>query len=113
MTKEDAVIKMDVDIYEKIKDIVEANQVEYPSIKNFIEKAVLEKINFHTYNIEGISHGKSIVALPLNNLINSTKNFTQCLLCEKMFLKNKNDKSEGSRLCQNCKNTINYFKRKI
>lgn len=38
-------VKMDSDLYNKVKEHVSQNKVEHPSIKNFVEKSVLKSLS--------------------------------------------------------------------
>ena len=38
------VLNVDDDVYERAKKTVEMNRVDYPSIKNFVDKAIREKV---------------------------------------------------------------------
>jgi len=42
--EQNKVFKINSSLIKKIKSIIRCNSIEYPSIKNFIEKAVLKQI---------------------------------------------------------------------
>lgn len=39
------IVDIDEELYEKVKPIVEGKKIEYPTLKNFINKAVKEKVD--------------------------------------------------------------------
>ena len=44
--KKDALVKVDSILYEKVRKKVEKDKIEFPSIKNFFEKAVKQLLEF-------------------------------------------------------------------
>lgn len=40
-----ALVNMDEEVYQKAKEFVKQDRIKYPTVKNFIDKIVLEKIN--------------------------------------------------------------------
>jgi len=54
--KNDVLVKIDKEIYEKIRKRVEQDRVNFPSIKNFVEKAVAKIIEADEFIREKIVH---------------------------------------------------------
>jgi hypothetical protein len=44
--KKDVLVKVSKDIYEKIRKKVDEDRIEFPSIKNFVEKSVKQLLDF-------------------------------------------------------------------
>ena len=101
-------VKINSELYNAIKATIGKNKIDYPSIKYFVEKAVEKAVGFKKYDIEGIKVHKSDE--PLKNILPlPSKNFCMCFLCDRAFLKDKEDKSEVGKICPNCKRVILYF----
>ncbi len=113
MSKEDVLVKMNSILYEKIKEKVETEKVEYPSIKNFVEKACIQLLEMGKYNIEGVPQDIRRYTQPLNSLVKSTKTHIFCSLCNKVFFANKSDKSEVRTICPNCRMAMLNLAEKI
>ncbi len=108
-----ALVKINRELHDVVKAIVEQNSIEFPSIKHFIEKAIMSAAGFRRYNIGGIDD-TYIEEKPLKKLVGeSTKNFVICIVCNRAFLKNKEDNSENARICPNCKSIILHFANKL
>jgi hypothetical protein len=45
-------LNMDNELYEKVREFVEIDKIEYPSIINFVEKAVRDKLRIETINMK-------------------------------------------------------------
>ena len=108
-----AIIKINSEIYDKIKVVVDSNKVLYPSIKNFVEKSLAEALKFNKYNIEGLSDFFDPAKHPLNLVVKSDKNYVMCHMCSKFFLKDKLADREIDRVCPNCKSAIAYFAKQM
>ena len=72
-----------------------------------------DEAEMHKYNIEGFPKDKNSISKPLNSIINPTKNYTMCLVCDKSFMKDKLDKSEIAKVCERCKKMISHFAKLI
>lgn len=108
-----ALVKINKEVHEVVRAIVEQNGIEFPSIKHFIEKAIMNAAGFRRYNIGGIDD-KYLEEKPLKKLVGeSTKNFVICIVCNRAFLKDKKDNNENARICPNCKNIIHHFANKL
>lgn len=114
---ETSLVKIDSELYEKVKKKVKGNPILYPSIKNFVETAVMQLMEHGKMNITDPMMGELFNFDDLlgknPKIIKNTKNFTLCLSCGRPFLKEKSDKSEESRICPNCKKIIKHFKDKV
>lgn len=101
---ETSLVKINSELYDRVKKKVKSNSIMYPSIKSFIEKATLQKLegqgSFKVF--DDLFSGKI-------KLTKNSKNFTLCLACGKAFLKEKKDKDKKSKICPNCQKLINYF----
>ena len=106
-------VKIDSHLYDTIKAYVEQNNLEYPSIKYFIEKAVMGFVGFKKYDIGGIDY-KYIDEAPLKRVVGTpNKKFFMCIACDHAFLKDKNDNGESSKICPRCKGAILHFAEKL
>ena len=115
MTKknQDKLIKIDESIYNLMKGYVEKNKLEYPSMKHFVEKAIVKALGFKQYNIGGVRQDYD-EDTPLKRIVGeSQKEFTLCIICNRPFLKNTKSNNESSRICPNCKDTIVHFAPKL
>ena len=83
-----SLIKINSDLYNKVKEKVNANSIEYPSIKHFVENAITLALGFKKYDIEGIPQDiSSYNKIPLKDIMyHSNKNLTVCVLCLRFFL---------------------------
>lgn len=43
-------VEIEQELYEKVRNYVDLDRVEYPSIKNFVEKAVKDKLRIELIN---------------------------------------------------------------
>lgn len=102
-------VKIDKDLYDALKILVEENHLEYPTIKNFIERAIMAQAGYKKYDIQGIND-PLMESKPLKKVVGIPKsNFSQCLVCNRFFLRDKDETGEKSRICPNCKETITHF----
>src|SRR3989338_7876595 len=99
---EPVLVKMNQELYEQVRQKVKENSIEYPSIKHFVEIAVMHTLGFKKYDIEGVNQ-EFIEKEPLKNLV---KNYASCSFCTKFFLKNKEDKGDFAKVCSSCKLAI-------
>lgn len=112
MPREDSLVKIDSIIYEKIRDKVESDNVNYPSIKNFIEKAVVQLLEIGKYNVEGIPHDARIYTMPLNQLMpQEGGGYTVCSTCGSAFFKPGDAKGKEARNCPTCRIVIKHLKK--
>jgi hypothetical protein len=106
-------VKIDSELYEIVKSFVEVNKFEYPSIKNFVEQAVIKSLGFKKYDIEGVDDELAHLK-PLKKVVgNFQKGFSLCVVCSRPFLRNAKETNEASKICPNCKQTIAHFAPKI
>lgn len=110
MTKDKklSLVKIDSELYKEAVDISNANQIDFPSVKNFIEIAVRRYINSIRYNIEN----KQPISKE-GRIIIPSKEFTKCIVCERVFLADKSEKGEKKRICPRCKDVILHFAEKL
>lgn len=106
--EKDSSVKISPELYKESVDISKANPADFPSVNNFIEIAVRRYIDSIRYNIENkqpiSKEGKAIT---------SNKEFTKCILCDKVFLADKSEEGEKKRICPRCKEVILYFAEKL
>jgi hypothetical protein len=98
-----SLVKINSELYKEAAEMVEVNQIDYPSIKNFIEVAVRNQINLIKYDIDNryevITHNGKLKA-------GRKKEFTSCLLCSRLFINEKEKSKNGKRICPKCKEWI-------
>ncbi len=131
--KKDSLVKIGTEIHNEVKDLVKES-VEFPSVKNFVERAVRIQLSNIMFDIPGNTRHLFIEKYPENQInkimfdlpqgmkkilrknkaetFKSDKHFTNCLVCDKVFLAKINEK-EGSRICPRCKEVIKYFSDKL
>ena len=103
-----SLVKIDSELYKEAVNISNANQIDFPSVKNFIEISVRKYIDYIRYNIENkqpiLKQGKMIIP---------SKEFTTCIVCDRVFLADKSEKGERKRICPRCKDVILHFAEKL
>lgn len=105
----DKLVKVDPLIFEAMKGYVSENKLIYPSMKYFVERAIIKFMGFKTFNIEGTEKTYDIRA-PLREVVGVfQKGFTTCLVCERPFLGNIKGTDDSAKICPNCKNLITHF----
>ena len=105
----DKLVKIDEVVYNAMKEYVAKNKLEYPSMKYFVEKAIVYAMGFKKYDIEGTSDTYDEKA-PLKSVVGDfNRSLAMCFVCNRSFLRDPKDNSEISRVCPNCKNTISHF----
>jgi formylmethanofuran dehydrogenase subunit E len=107
--------KIDSRLYRQAVEIAKANRVEFPSAKNFIEKAIWSYIHSINYNIENES---AIIDTPVltdrtKYKLEPTKKFTNCMVCSKIFLNDKKKTEQGKQVCPKCAEVIKELNKKI
>ncbi len=95
--------KINSTLYNEVVEIVEANPIDYPSIKHFIEVAVRNHINSIVYDIEN----KEALIGKDGKLKLNKKEFTTCLACNNLFLNEKEKNKQGRKVCPKCTSLIN------
>ena len=86
-------------------ELVQANQIDYPSIKNFVEVAVRNQINLIKYDIEN----RHAIVDPSGKLkAGAKREFTSCIACDKLFL-NEKDKNLGENISKITGQKIYYM----
>ena len=48
-------VNVDDELYKQVKQFVDMDRIEYPSLINFIEKAIRDKLRIETINIKEVS----------------------------------------------------------
>lgn len=43
-------VNIDNELYEQVKEFIQKDRIEYPSLQNFVEKAVKDKLRIETIN---------------------------------------------------------------
>ena len=105
-----SLVKINADLYGEASELVEANQIDYPSIKNFVEVAVRNQINLIKYDIEN----RNEIIAPNGKLKGGVKReFTQCLACTRFFLNEKEKKKKGKNICPKCVKIIKNLSKLI
>jgi len=99
-----SLVKINSDLYKEAVEISEANAIDFPSVKNFIEIAVRRYIDSIRYNIEN----KQPISKQ-GKIISPSKEFTTCIVCDKVFLSDKLEKGAKKRICPRCKDVILHF----
>jgi hypothetical protein len=99
--RETSLVKLDSELYKKIREFVKMNKLEYPSIKHFVESSVMKSLGFKRYDIEGVDADSRSSQLLSDVVGNPSGNYTMCSLCNKVFFKNKLDKRK-IRMCPSC-----------
>jgi len=94
--------KINSNLYNEVAEIVEVNNIDYPSIKNFIEVAIRNQLNLIRYDIQN----REEILTRDGNLKHTKNEFTHCLACNKMFLNEKTKNKEGKRICPKCTQLI-------
>lgn len=104
ITKEVSLVKIDSKIYDDVSEIVKANPIDFPTIKNFIEIAVRNHLDLIKYNI---GNREDIIS-PKGEIIpsSSTKKFSKCNLCSRIYFGVKKNSQDKMPLCPNCKKII-------
>lgn len=98
-----SLVKINSELYNEASELVQANQIDYPSIKNFVEVAVRNQINLIKYDIE---NRQEIIA-PNGKLKAGTKReFTTCIACSNLFLNEKEKNKHGKKVCPKCTKII-------
>ena len=107
--------KIDSRIYREAVEIAKANRVEFPSAKNFIEKAIGSYIHSIKYNIENESDMIDTRLITDKTKFKSMpeKGFTNCMVCSKIFLNDKAKNEEGKKVCPKCAEVIKALNKKI
>ena len=105
-------IKIDKELYSKIKEVVNSKPEVYSAPNDFVEKTAMHALGMVKYDIESIPYNFKIYMEPLKELIKHKKNFTICVICQRAFLKDKDDLSEEALLCHNCNKVVTYFIKK-
>jgi tetrahydromethanopterin S-methyltransferase subunit F len=101
--QEVSLVKMNSELYREAAELVEANQIDYPSIKNFVEVAVRNQINLIKYDIEN----REALISPNGKLkAGHKREFTNCLACGSVFLNEKEKSKKGKKLCLRCTKII-------
>jgi len=101
--KADSLVKMNSDIYREVAEIVEANPIDYPSIKNFVEVAVRNQISMIKYDIENMP---AIMTKDGRLKPSGSREFTNCLACGNLFLNEKDKNRRGRKVCPKCSKII-------
>lgn len=105
-----SMVKINSELYNEVVAISKADNINYPSAKNFIEQAIKNFINSIKYNIEN----QNAIISRDGKLTGSSKNeFTGCLMCDRMFLNEKSRNKEGKRICPRCSAIIKHFSDKV
>lgn len=98
-----SLVKINSELYGEASELVQANQIDYPSIKNFVEVAVRNQINLIKYDIEN----RHAIVDPSGKLKAGTKReFTSCIACQKLFLNEKDKNKKGKKICPKCTQII-------
>ena len=107
--------KIDSRIYREAVEIAKANRVEFPSAKNFIEKAIGSYIHSIKYNIENEADMIDTRLITDRTKFKSMpeKGFTNCMVCSKIFLNDKAKNEEGKKVCPKCAEVIKALNKKI
>lgn len=98
-----SLVKINSELYDEVVELVQANQIDYPSIKNFIEVAVRNQVNLIKYDIEN----RHEVIEPNGKLkAGSKREFTTCIACNNLFLNEKEKNKRGKKVCSKCTKII-------
>lgn len=108
--KENSLIKIDSGLYEEVIALSNADPINYPSIKNFVEKAIRDYIGSIKYNIEN----KQELITPEGILKSEGKNvYVQCLVCDKLFLNDRIKNKQGKNICPKCAMVVKVLNEKL
>lgn len=94
-----SLVKVNAELYREAAEIVEANRIEYPSIKNFVEVAVRNQINSLMYDLE---NRDQIISKDGKLIAKANNAFTPCIMCGNLFLNSKEKNKQGKKICQKC-----------
>ena len=86
------------ELYGEISKLAKANPKKYHSEKAIVEEAVRNYIRLIKYDIENLS---LLVSNDGRFAAPSTKNFTPCIICDRVFLADKR-KEDERRICGKC-----------
>lgn len=105
-----ALVKIDSILYKQMKEFVNLNKLQYPSVKNFAEQAIMRSLGFKRYDIEGVDYEKS-ADKPLVNVVGEPEgHYVICHICGKtFFIRNSDD----SRVCSSCTAAIKQVVKSI
>lgn len=94
-----SLIKIDAMLYKQMREFINLNKLQYPSVKNFAEQAIMRSLGFKRYDIEGVDPEKS-AHKPLVNVVGKLEgHYVVCNICSKtFFIKQPSD----SRVCPSC-----------
>lgn len=101
--KDKTKVSLSKELRAEINDFIKANPSFYQNLNKFISIAAKKYIRSVKYNIENMD---SMISEDGESILPSKNNLTLCSLCERPFMKNKDDLKETSRICAPCKNTI-------
>jgi len=105
-----SLVKINSELYKEIFDIIQSNQIDYPSIKNFVEVAVRNQINLIKYDIEN----RDALITHEGKFKSRTKSeFTSCLACGNLYMNEKDKSKKGKRLCPKCNKIIKNLSRLV
>ena len=86
--KKKCLVKLHPYSYEDIEQLKREFPKDFPSVEDFVEKAVREKVRY------------------INMCKNLERKMTLCMLCGSVMKKNKKDEN---RLCGDCKDAVRHF----
>lgn len=99
-------VKINAELYKLAKNAAKTNSLEYPSMKNFVEKAVKRLVGFKKFDIEGIDD-ETNANKPLYDVVGeSSGNYVMCALCDKVFFKEDATKGSNVRFCEDCSSAL-------
>src|SRR3989344_8986932 len=96
------VVEICPELYNEISKLAKANPKKYSSNKMIVDEAVKNYIRLIKHDIENLS---LLVPNDGRFAAPSTKNFTPCLICDRVFLVDKRKENER-RICEKCSKVL-------
>jgi len=110
---ETALVKINSQLYQQMREYVKLHKLEHPSIKNFVEHAIMRSLGFKKYNVDGVDYDK-IANRPLSEVVGEkSDNLVLCVICNRVFFKDRANLGVTKRICPNCKAALLHFSDKL
>lgn len=106
--EKDALIKINGQLYEIVKEFLKTRNLEYPSIKNFVENAVMRAVGFKKYDIDGVDADNRLKETMEDVIGNASGGYAPCMICNKVFFKKE---IGAERICEKCGAIITHLAR--